>query len=297
MKPSLAHLDPATQAAMQLPTRERIDFAQQDHWIGYSRAQRILAAMENLPSHPKALRMPNLLLVGDSGNGKSTIVEQFWSRHPVREEPSGNPFAPVIAVEMPPEPNEGRFWSAVLDVLMIPHREKDPVQSKASQAIAVLAHCQTKMLVSDEIHHTQYGNVRQQRQFLAVLKNLNNRLKMPMVAVGTMEAVSTMRTDPQMGSRFEALSLPRWRLDGEFLRLLATLERLLPLAEPSGFASRELAIKLHTISGGLIGGMIRVLKRAAGEAIRSGTERIDSTLLDQVAWENLSEVKLSSKSA
>jgi len=116
------------------------------------------------------------------------------------------------------------------------------------------------MLIIDEIHSALYGHARQQRHFLGVLKRLSNDLKLPIVAVGTRDSIRTLHTDTQLSSRFEAFGLPMWRLDTEFLRLLVSFEKLLPLASPSNLTDRELAIKIHGMCGGTIGGLSRLLK-------------------------------------
>lgn len=285
----LGHLDPSVVEVMSLPVEDRIAFAQQDRWIGYTKAQDALRSLSDLLAHPRTLRMPNLLLVGDSGNGKTTIIDKFCELHPVTPQPGGEPLAPVLTMGMPSEPSEARFWTELLLALKIPHRDSDPVQRKKNQAHSVLTYVQCRMLVIDEIHNVLYGSARQQRQFLGVIKNLSNDLKLPIVAVGIRDAIRVLHTDTQLSSRFEAFGLPRWQLDSEFLRLLASFERLLPLAQPSGLANRELAIKLHSMSGGTIGELSRILKRATVQAIRDRSEQVTVKSLDQIEWVKLSD--------
>src|SRR5690242_19714795 len=110
----LDHLEPSVRGAMSLLAEERIAFAQQDRWIGYTKAQEALRSLSDLLSHPRTLRMPNLLLVGESGNGKTTIIEKFREFHPVVPQPGGEPLMPVVVMGMPSEPVEARFWTELL---------------------------------------------------------------------------------------------------------------------------------------------------------------------------------------
>lgn len=284
-----AHLDAKVAEVLTWSTDDRVEFAQRDQWIGYTRAHQVLNALDDLLAYPRTLRMPNALLVGESGNGKSTIIEQFRSVHPVIVQESGDPIASVIVMNMPSEPNESRFWTELLLSLKIAHRDSDPVQRKENQAVSVLTYVKARMLIVDEIHNLLYGNARQQRHFLAVLKNLSNKLQLPIVGVGTRDAILALHSDPQLSSRFEPMGLPRWQLDAEFLRLLASFEVLLPLAKPSNLATREIAIKLHSMCGGTIGGLSRILKRATVVAIRSGAEQIDVKLLGDLDWVKLAD--------
>ncbi|CAI3805459.1 TniB family NTP-binding protein [Rheinheimera sp. MM224] len=283
------HLEPIVWNAMTLPMEERIAFAHQDRWIGYTRAQEAINTLSDLLSHPRTVRMPNLLLVGESGNGKTTIIDRFRELHPVTAAGGGEPLMPVVVMGMPSEPNESRFWTELLLALRIAHRDSDPVQRKKNQAHSILTYVRCKMLVIDEIHNVLYGHARQQRQFLGVLKNLSNDLKLPIVSVGTRDAIRALHTDPQLSSRFEPFGLPRWQLNAEFLRLLASFERLLPLANPSNLIDRDIAIKLHGMSGGTIGGLSRILKRATAQSIRDRSERITLKTINQIDWVKLSD--------
>ncbi|MFF8032311.1 TniB family NTP-binding protein [Streptomyces sp. NPDC016626] len=47
-----------------------------DRWIGYPRATEALERLETLLAWPSKQRMPNLLLIGPTNNGKSMIVEK-----------------------------------------------------------------------------------------------------------------------------------------------------------------------------------------------------------------------------
>ena len=285
--PGHAHLDPLAHEAIQLPQAERIRFACTRHFVPYTRADEALQLLSDLLDYPRALRMPNLLVVGDSGNGKSTLLEHFRRLHPVQ--PSGGVSAPVIGFDMPTDPTETRFWSEALSAMHIAHRVTDPVQAKKNQVHSVLSYLGCRMLIIDEFHNVLHGNARQQRQFLALLKNLSNELRLPIIVAGTRDTIRTLHTDPQLSSRFEAFGLPRWKLDREFLRLLASFERLLPLEEPSELAGREMANRLHAMSQGTIGGVARVLERATMLAIRRGARRIDLPLLSRVSLVKLSD--------
>ena len=53
-----------------------------DQWIGYPRAVDALERLESLLTWPDKQRMPNLLILGPTNNGKSMIVEKFRRLHP-----------------------------------------------------------------------------------------------------------------------------------------------------------------------------------------------------------------------
>lgn len=277
------HLDDSVVDILELPKSERILFCQSDRWIGYTRAVQILDHLDQLLVYPKSLRMPNLLIIGRSGNGKSSILERFIHRHPVQITASGSPIAPILCIEMPETPGESEFWSLILWALGISHREKDPASIKKRQAKSALEYAQVKILIIDEFNNLANAG-KTAGALLAAIKGLSNALKLPIVAAGTQAAINALNSDPQMKSRFEPAVLDRWRLDKEYLRFLASYERLLPLAEPSGLATRELAPIIFGMVGDTIGGTVKLLKTAAVKAIETSSERITVSTLESLDW-------------
>ena len=85
--------------------------------------------------------------------------------------------------------------------------------------------------------------MRKQQEFLNVIKHLSNELMIPIVGVGTRDALRAIQTDPQIANRFELIILPHWNVDEEYLRLLASYEKVLPLAKPSHFDSIGISTK------------------------------------------------------
>jgi hypothetical protein len=119
---------------------------------------------------------------------------------------------------------------------------------------------------------------------LNVIKHLSNELQIPIVGAGTRAAFHALQTDPQLSNRFEPAVLPRWEQGGEYLRLLASFERALPLRRPSHLVEERLALKLLSLIDGKIGELARLLAKAAVRAVHTGAERIDRNLLDSVRW-------------
>ena len=75
---------------------ERIARIRSDRWIAYPRAMQAIDRLHELFEYPKRLRMPNLLIVGPTNNGKSMIAEKF--RRDLSAPGAGTPIAsqPVL---------------------------------------------------------------------------------------------------------------------------------------------------------------------------------------------------------
>ena len=115
------------------------------------------------------------------------------------------------------------------------------------------------------------------------LKFLSNELRLPVIALGTSEALYAMQADPQIASRFEPFALPRWRESAALREFVVSFGRLLPLHLPSPFGDKDMIQKLLAHIGGLTGRITRLLAQAAELAIRKKTECISLDLLDQAA--------------
>lgn len=289
---NLDHLNDAARKTAALPDEERIEQIRQVRWITYTRARQALDHLEELLSHPPTHRMPCLLLVGSTNNGKTAIVNRFEQLHPASDHPGSDAVhVPVLTVQAPPIPEENRFYAGILDSLDAPYRPSESAARRQSQVLKVLRAVRLRLLIIDEVHHIVAGYIGKQRIFLNVLKYLANELCIPLVAVGTVDAVRAIHTDPQLANRFDPMALPDWDLNREFQMLLASFESTLPLRKPSSLADERLAIKLLSMSEGTIGELSRLLVAAATHAIRSGEERVNEKVLRAINWEPPSERK------
>ncbi len=117
--------------------------------------------------------------------------------------------------------------------LNAPYRPQETAARRQVQVLRLLRGIGLQMLVIDEVHHLLAGHYAKQRRFLNVLKYLGNELQIPLVGVGTLDALRAVQTEPQVASRFDPIALSGWQWSKEFLVLLASFERLLPLRERS----------------------------------------------------------------
>lgn len=292
MNTESTHLNDSTRELLTLSDEQRIEKILSGRWIGYPTAKKILKKMEDLLTHPRVHRMPNLLIVGDTNNGKTMLARRFSKLHPAEDNPGGDGInAPVLLIQAPPVPDESRFYNVILEALYAPYRPHETANKKQPQVVKLLKHIGLKILIIDEIHHILAGNLNRQRIFLNVLKHLGNELEISVIAVGTKDAFRALQTDPQLANRFDPVVLPRWDLNNDFLRLLASFERMLPLKKASNLTQPDIAASLFSMSEGYIGELSQLLNHLAIEAIHSKTEHIHAQLLKQIDWTSPSKRK------
>jgi hypothetical protein len=264
---------------------ERIRFLNEPRWVPYPNAVNILDTLRRLMEIPVRTRMPNLLIVGESNNGKTTIVNRFQKLHgQAYVNDNADPVKPVILAQSPPSADEKSLYISILERFFTPYRATDSTAKLRYQVIHQCRICNVKLLIIDEFHSLLTGSSVKQREVMNALKLLCNELALPIVGVGTREAVRVLHTDPQHASRFDVLPLSSWELNQDFQRLLVGFEKILPLKKASKLHSPELATLIHTISGGNLGNVHELLVRCAESAIQSGEEFISKKNIESKSW-------------
>jgi hypothetical protein len=279
------HLNNAAKAVIHKTDKERIHFIRTGTWLNYKRAKEIRDRLEELLEYPRITRMPNMLLVAPSFNGKTSILEHFLDRHQPDLDPNSEVTnCPVIMVESPATPEVSAFYSQILDALVAQYRPRASSQEKKSQIKHLFKQLGVKMLLIDEIHHLIAGSLNRQKEFRNALKSLGNETKVAIVAAGTEDSYNAFASDPQMSSRFTPEELPRWQAGPEFGSLLATLEQRTPLKKPSNLKDAAIMLEMHTRSEGTLGDLCDFFKELAVEAIRSKEEKITLDSIRSLRW-------------
>lgn len=258
----------------------RILAIQKRSWIGYPRAQAIRQQLDDLLNHPKVPRMPNLAIIGETNNGKSSILGSFYRRHQPPDDPNiDRTPLPILMVDTPPEPDEGRLYRHMLRHLFATVGRREPSDLLFDRLKVLLRHLGTKMIVLDEFNCAVAGTPVKQRRFLNALRLMGNDLQFPIVVAGTPETLAALQSDPQLANRFEPAFLPKWKLDSDYARLLMSVEKGFALQNPSDLAHPKFAQRLLDLSEGILGETMELLRRLAIRAIRSGEEQITPEML------------------
>lgn len=268
----LSHLLPAAQGLARLPADERIHRLRADRWIGYPRAVEALNRLEALYTWPNKQRMPNLLLVGPTNNGKSMIVEKFRRAHPASSD-ADQEHIPVLVVQMPSEPSVIRFYVALLAAMGAPLRPRPRLPEIEQLALTLLRKLGVRLLVIDELHNVLAGNSVNRREFLNLLRFLGNELRIPLVGVGTRDAYLAIRSDDQLENRFEPMMLPVWEANDDCCSLLASFAAsLVQLAENAETVMNTINMGLSAVG--------TILAHAASEV---GSE-IGGDTIEALGW-------------
>jgi hypothetical protein len=271
-----AHLTPAARQLLELTDAERIARIRADRWVDYPRAALALGKLADLLDAPPRARMPNLLVWGDSGMGKTMIAEKFLRDHPSAfDATAGVRRTPVLVIEMPAIPDPKWLFAQILQALdaPLPTGGRIDFAVLAPRTIRLMQMVGVRLLVIDELHNLLAGPHRVQRAVLNVIRQLANELRVPLLCLGTREAREALLSDPQLVRRFEGFELPRWQRGEEFYGLLNTLLRTLPLRKPSQLGLKTFDQVLAQADG-ITANIFTLMTALAVAAIRSGQEEI-----------------------
>ena len=290
--------DPAPMLPLEFPQAElegRVRRIRSPRYVDYDTGNAILGRLAWLYDHPKVTRPPCSLIYSDTNNGKTALAHKFVRDHSPDEDSPDYGKRPVVYVHAPPYADLSGLYDATLRSLNAPYRSTARPQAKWDQLLQLLTAVGTRVLILDEVNNFLVGKVDQRNMVLNSLKSLNNELRIPVVAMGTQDAVRVFQTDQQLGNRFEPIGIPRWGMSREYALFVARYVQSLELKQDSDLRSKELVGRIHSMSEGLTGETCKLLALAAEAAIHSGRETIDMGTLDQVPWVMPSERRRSAK--
>jgi type II secretory pathway predicted ATPase ExeA len=280
----LSHLPTALRERACDSNEDRIHQVKEANWVGYSRANRALGWLDEMIRQPSCARMPCLLLYGESGMGKTMLVEKFERMHPRRHDrKTGIESRPVMIVQFPSGPDERRLFARILRALGAPFSGYWRIDALETATLNALALVRVQVLIIEEFHQLLAGNSRAQRISLNLIKTIANDLRISIFGVGTDEARYAIDADAQIRRRFDPFALPRWTETEDFRNFVSAFGKIFPLRKPSLLGERALVQRLLQASEGITGLVTRLLSLAAIEAIRTSSECIDAAGIDRAA--------------
>jgi len=284
MTDDLSHLPLSVRPHALDSAEDRIRQIYTAHWVSYPRADIALDHFERLYRHPACTRMPCVLLYGESGIGKTMILEKFSREHrPIYDETLGQEIRPVLITQMPSGPDERRLYASLLTEVGAPFHASERIATLETLTHVLLRRMRVRIVVFDEVHNLLAGSQREQRRALNVLKNLANVLQAVIIVVGTRDALLAIQTDAQVARRFEPLELPRWSENDSFRAFVASLLKPMPLRRPSPITDRDCIRLLLRKTEGITAQVCAIIAQSAEIAIANGSEAIDFSLLQYVS--------------
>lgn len=268
------HLGEKSRELLGRSNAERIAYIKTAKWIDYTAAKQVLAELEELITWPEDMRPPCRLIVGDSNNGKTSLIDRFLKRHPTDPNTKGDAAViPVVAISAV-RADEKALYDWLLTALFENFDPKLSVPDSQKLVIFALRRIKPKLIIIDEAHELSKGPNRSVLACQSALKAITNLARIPIAAFGTDAALNAFSLDDQIENRFEPVFLPRWKSSRDFRGLLVAYEKILPLRNPSNLKQTTIAREILQRTDGLLGEIRKLLTDSAIYAIENGVEQI-----------------------
>ena len=244
-------------------------------WISYTLAENHLASLAELLEQPRGGRMRNIALLGETNNGKTTLINQFIKKHNPPLDPNKDHVTRLIVkCDMPAVPDESRLYQSILASLNADGSPKETPDSKFRRLKMILARLGTRMLIIDETTNVSAIKGARLQGLLNAIKQLGNELEIAIVLAGLPEYMNVIAQNKQLANRFSPLLLPRWDDGASYASLLLAFEVTFGLKKPCDFRRKTVVTAVHSSCEGLIGETGELLRRLARRAIENGSECI-----------------------
>ncbi len=113
MTEGASHVSPATLELLDLPAHQRIRAIRSERWVSYPRVQKAIQLLEQILDHPRMTRIPSIAIFGDSGMGKTMLMQKFCADHPPGvDADAGQHRTPVLALQMTIRPRRATLLRA-----------------------------------------------------------------------------------------------------------------------------------------------------------------------------------------
>ena len=228
-----------------------------------------------------------IALLGRFRTGKTTLVESFCDEHPrvIHDETT---MVPVLKAVVPAKASMNTMLTSLLAALGDPLAERGSMGVKYYRLQKFIVDCGVKMIILDEANHfVDRDSERVLHDVSNTMKTLAKEQNVACVLVGLPYTEEVLKVNEQFGSLFgdpHVLEPFQWdenqpKTVEEFRIFLHQVEGQLPLADRSCLSSKEMAWRCFVATHGKVGYVMRLLRRAAEDAVRQNEAGLSRELL------------------
>ncbi|MEH2453736.1 TniB family NTP-binding protein [Nostoc sp.] len=207
--------------------------------------------------------------------GKSVTCDVYKLLNKPQKRTGKRDIVPVLYMQVPGDCSAGEFLTLILESL-----KYDAISGKLTdlrrRVLRLLKESKVEMLVIDEANFLKLNT-------FSEIARIYDLLNISIVLVGTDGLDNLIKKEPYIHDRFiECYRLPlvSEKKFPEFIQIWE--DEVLCLPVPSNLTKQETLMPLYQKTGGKIGLVDRVLRRAAILSLRKGLKNIDKATLDEV---------------
>lgn len=234
----------------------------------------------------------NFLLGGDTGTGKSTFLDWFYS-HFIPEVQRDRNYVPIVHIDAP-EGNSPRFLlQRIIRGCGMNYLERDKEETLIMKVVYYFQRCGVELLIVDEVEHIKAHAVRRR-----LLEVSNLTLHVPIICASC-EPHLWIEHDPEIAGRWNDYFRLHSYTGVRLQQLLSLINLLLPFPQSSfilppsrnqeSSETEENAKKvafLEETTKGLLRDLMPLLTEASKEAIQRDLPCLDLGILERT-WKKL----------
>lgn len=266
-------------------------------YVAHPDASTILDKIERCHESREYSNEPrSMSLTGETGSGKTTLIEQYMLRHPPSETEKKSS-VPIFKSIIQPNTSIRDFIGGILKSLIasVSGIREDDVNDELlkgslpmvrKRLYKYISQAEVKLIILDEFQHLISSNKKKVLNDIAdTIKTIINETKVPIILVGTLKANAVFAENPEMSRRFaEKIKLKSFSISTKedlttFRTFLAQIDKLLPFENLSKLADKEMAIRFYAASNGYIDDIMRIILEAGYNAISEGHKDISNESL------------------
>lgn len=245
-------------------------------------------------THSKMAAEPECMLItGRQGAGKTTLCNGYARQFP-RIVTKERVVIPVLAASIPAPATVKSLPTRVLRALGDPYPDRGTAVSQTLRIINFFDKCEVELVILDEFQNFIDANSTAILVGISNwLKDLINETRKPVVLVGMPHSERILQSNPQLERRFsmrETLSPFSWGTSveqNEFRRFLKQLDERLPFSQKSNLAALETATRIFSATQGIVGYVMKLVRRAAILAVDKDADYLELELLAKAYEERL----------
>ncbi|HIC46204.1 MAG TPA: DEAD/DEAH box helicase [Methylophaga aminisulfidivorans] len=262
-------------------------------YVAHPDAEKILKKIERchksrtISSEPRSMS-----LTGETGSGKTTLIEQYMLRHPTLETAKTTTI-PIFKSIIQPNTSIRDFIISVLKSLVsrVSNQREDDVSDELlkgslpairKRLYKYIAVAEVKLIILDEFQHLISSKSKKVLNDIAdTIKTIINETKVPVILVGTTKANEVFVENPEMARRIsEKIRLKPFSISSEeelktYRKFLAHIDKSLPFIKLSNLAQLEMSIRFFAASNGYIDDTMRIIQDAGYSAIHANKDAIN----------------------
>lgn len=236
-----------------------------------------------------------IALVGESRTGKSRVLEECCTRHPIVRNSDGL-HIPILKVKTPSKPTVIGLTELMLHALNDPLFNKGTENVKTIRLRHLLQECRSTMVMIDEFQHFyDKGSHKVMHHVADWLKVLVDDAKVALVVAGLPTCQAVLEQNEQLSGRFLApVFMPRFNWVNEkereeFIDILGAFsESLGQHFDLPELDTPEMAFRMYCATGGLMGYLTKFLRQLVWNVLDDQRRTIDLSDIvkahDEAVW-------------